>query len=72
MMLRHPLHLAVMVATALACTACGIKGPLYLPRAATPAAAPVVAPPAVAPETKPGPSSPPAPPAVVPPVEPKY
>jgi len=55
-MLRHSRFAAVLVA-ALACAACGIKGPLVLPPA-TPAA---VAPPAVTPPVEGGPSSPPPP-----------
>jgi predicted small lipoprotein YifL len=53
MMVRH--FAAVL---ALACTACGIKGPLYLP----PAAQPTPAAPATAqPQPAPGPSNPPPP-----------
>lgn len=66
MMLRHPSRIAAVVAIALACGACGIKGPLYLPRAQAPAS---VAPPAVTPPVEPGPSSPPLPPTATPPVE---
>ena len=62
MMVRH--FAAVL---ALACSACGIKGPLYLPPKpqATPVA-PATTPPPVAPATtqapvEPGPSSPPPP-----------
>jgi len=65
-MLRHPWRIAVLAALALACAACGIKGPLYLPRADAPA---TVAPPAARPSVEPGPSSPPLPPTVTPPVE---
>jgi len=56
MMLRHAA--AIAIAT-LACAACGIKGPLYLP---PPAAQPTpAAPPAATPPVEPGPSSPPPP-----------
>jgi predicted small lipoprotein YifL len=43
---------------ALACSACGIKGPLYLP---APAAQPAAAPATTVPPPAPGPSSPPPP-----------
>jgi predicted small lipoprotein YifL len=55
-MLRHP-RLAAVLAAALACAGCGIKGPLVLP----PAAPTAVAPPAVVPPVEGGPSSPPPP-----------
>jgi len=71
-MLRHSLRAVAVVASLLACSACGIKGPLYLPpRPApdNPAAAPGAAPATTAPEVAPGPSSPPLPPGATPPVE---
>jgi len=70
-MLRHPLRRIVIVAIALATSACGIKGPLYLPPKAAPAADAAVpaAPQGVAPAVAPGPSSPPLPPTATPPVE---
>ena len=55
MMLRHA---AVIAIATLACAACGIKGPLYLPPAGQPTPA---APPAATPPVEPGPSSPPPP-----------
>jgi predicted small lipoprotein YifL len=60
-MLRHFLLVAV-----LACTGCGIKGPLYLPPPAQ--ATPAATPPAATPPAAPGPSNP-LPPGS--PVEPK-
>jgi len=54
MMLRH-----FVVVLALACSACGIKGPLYLPPAA--ATATPAAPATTQPQPAPGPSSPPPP-----------
>ena len=53
MMVRH-----FAVVLALACSACGIKGPLYLPPKAP---ATPVAPATTEPPVEPGPSSPPPP-----------
>jgi len=79
MMLRDSLRAVALMAIALACAGCGIKGPLYLPPkaepgspAATPSAAPSAAPapPATAaPDVPPGPSSSPLPQGVTAPVE---
>jgi predicted small lipoprotein YifL len=56
-------HFAAALALALACSACGIKGPLYLPP--KPQATPV-APATTQPPVEPGPSSPPPPANTVP------
>lgn len=62
MMVRH-FAAALVLALALACGACGIKGPLYLPP--KPPATPVE-PAAAQPPAAPGTSSPPAPDTAVP------